>query len=255
MGAQNVKKPMLPLDVPFIRITYEQISAYSNVGKSAYFNVANPPHLKRVQKKGKRAEIFMEVCWASVNLVLEKLQNRFRGCHCAKSQYRGQVTYANQGGSITYNDKPYSKFLKNKKHISSVNLVWRAQPLGQFQRLLDTTSVTFEWRHGRQQQVIGFTDSIFNAPMVYFNSTPVGRILTSGYYQPTARELIRINGTAKAPVMYYASDTSLGVATIQAFKWQQYKHLSGNNTELDDWLVPTKMRLGTKKCCTLLRRI
>ena len=41
-----------------------------------------------------------------------------------------------------------------------------------------------------------------------------------GYYQPTARELMRINGTTKAPVMNYASETSLGVATIRAFKMQ-----------------------------------
>ncbi|CAI9303214.1 unnamed protein product [Lactuca saligna] len=41
-----------------------------------------------------------------------------------------------------------------------------------------------------------------------------------GYYQPTTRELIGINGTTKAPVMNYASETSLGVATIRAFKMQ-----------------------------------
>ncbi|GKE96899.1 ABC transporter C family member 8-like protein isoform X1, partial [Tanacetum coccineum] len=41
-----------------------------------------------------------------------------------------------------------------------------------------------------------------------------------GYYQPTAMELMRINGTTKAPIMNYASETSLGVATIRAFKMQ-----------------------------------
>ncbi|KAL8232426.1 hypothetical protein R6Q57_002204 [Mikania cordata] len=120
-----------------------------------------------------------------------------------------------------------------------------------------------------------FTDSIFSAPMIFFDSTPVGRILTrassdlsvidfdipfsfayvigsgvellvmilimasvtwqvliaaifglvaskyaQGYYQPNARELMRINGITKAPVMNHASETSLGVATIRAFKMQ-----------------------------------
>ncbi|OVA11350.1 ABC transporter [Macleaya cordata] len=118
----------------------------------------------------------------------------------------------------------------------------------------------------------GLTNSVFNAPMLFFDSTPIGRILTrassdlsildfdipfsiafiiaggieilstiaiiatvtwpvlivavlvmlavkyvQGYYLASARELIRINGTTKAPVMNYAAETSLGVATIRAF--------------------------------------
>ncbi|XP_039118927.1 ABC transporter C family member 8-like [Dioscorea cayenensis subsp. rotundata] len=117
-----------------------------------------------------------------------------------------------------------------------------------------------------------FMDSVFRAPMLFFDSTPVGRILTrassdmsildfdipcclsyviSGaseivgiivimstvtwqvllvaipvtiltlyvqrYYLASARELVRINGTTKAPVVNYVGETILGVVTIRAF--------------------------------------
>uniref|UniRef100_A0A453EA23 ABC transmembrane type-1 domain-containing protein n=1 Tax=Aegilops tauschii subsp. strangulata TaxID=200361 RepID=A0A453EA23_AEGTS len=118
----------------------------------------------------------------------------------------------------------------------------------------------------------GFMDSVFRAPMLFFDSTPTGRIMTrassdlcildfdipftmtfviSGtvevaatvvvmimvtwqvvlvavpavigvlyiqrYYIASARELVRINGTTKAPVMNYAAESMLGVVTIRAF--------------------------------------
>ncbi|XP_019082613.1 PREDICTED: ABC transporter C family member 8-like [Camelina sativa] len=131
----------------------------------------------------------------------------------------------------------------------------------------------------------GFTNAVFKAPMLFFDSTPVGRILTRAssdlnvldfdipfafifvvapvvelvaaliimtyvtwqviiiallalaatkvvqdYYLASARELIRINGTTKAPVMNYAAEASLGVVTIRAFGtverfFKNYLHL------------------------------
>lgn len=41
--------------------------------------------------------------------------------------------------------------------------------------------------------------------------------MSKRYYLASARELVRINGTTKAPVMNHASESSLGVVTIRAF--------------------------------------
>ncbi|GAB2228026.1 hypothetical protein Droror1_Dr00009855 [Drosera rotundifolia] len=149
-----------------------------------------------------------------------------------------------------------------------------------------------------------FTNSVFKAPMLFFDSTPIGRIFTRAssdfsildndlsfclifvicpgiemlgtiavmasvtwqvlivailtfiasnyiqeYYLASAREIVRINGTTKAPVMNYAAETALGVTTIRAFNmvdrfFQNYIKLVDTDAKLffysnasTEWLV------------------
>jgi len=42
-------------------------------------------------------------------------------------------------------------------------------------------------------------------------------VMLQRYYIASARELVRINGTTKAPVMNFAAESMLGVTTIRAF--------------------------------------
>jgi ATP-binding cassette subfamily C (CFTR/MRP) protein 1 len=52
------------------------------------------------------------------------------------------------------------------------------------------------------------------------------------YYIASARELVRINGTTKAPVMNYAAESMLGVITIRAFA--ETKRFIQTNLQLID---------------------
>ncbi|XP_074312620.1 ABC transporter C family member 3-like isoform X2 [Silene latifolia] len=58
---------------------------------------------------------------------------------------------------------------------------------------------------------------IFRAPMSFFDATPSGRILNRQYYIPSARELCRLAGVSKAPVIQHFVETIAGVTTIRSF--------------------------------------
>ncbi|KAL7181090.1 hypothetical protein ACSBR1_040031 [Camellia fascicularis] len=65
--------------------------------------------------------------------------------------------------------------------------------------------------------IIGIMASVtWQVLFAAFFSTVASKYV-QGYYQASARELMRINGTTKAPVMNNAAETSLGVVTIRAF--------------------------------------
>ncbi|KAI9109511.1 hypothetical protein K1719_019565 [Acacia pycnantha] len=177
--------------------------------------------------------------------------------------------------------------------LSSAGFVWLRSIMGAHLGLKASTSFFF-----------GFNNAIFKAPMLFFDSTPVGRILTrassdlstldfdiphaltfvaagaidllatigimasvtwqvlivavpaliaskyiQGYYQASSRELMRINGTTKAPVMNFATETSLGVVTVRAFNmadrfYQNYLKLVDTDAKLffhsnvaTEWLI------------------
>ncbi|KAM3682076.1 hypothetical protein ACJW31_12G045200 [Castanea mollissima] len=61
-------------------------------------------------------------------------------------------------------------------------------------------------------------DSLFRAPMSFYDSTPLGRILSRRYYFASAKELMRINGTTKSLVANHLAESAAGAITIRAFE-------------------------------------
>ncbi|KAK4803068.1 hypothetical protein SAY86_001271 [Trapa natans] len=59
--------------------------------------------------------------------------------------------------------------------------------------------------------------SLFRAPMSFYDSTPLGRILSRKYYYASSRELMRLNGTTKSFLSSYVAESIAGVVTIRAF--------------------------------------
>ncbi|MCO5582776.1 hypothetical protein L7F22_036675, partial [Adiantum nelumboides] len=74
---------------------------------------------------------------------------------------------------------------------------------------------------------------IFHAPMSFFDSTPTGRILNRQYYVASARELARLVGVKKSPVLQHFGETISGAATIRALNKQQ--DFMNRNLQLIDY--------------------
>ncbi|KAM7488724.1 hypothetical protein LguiB_026208 [Lonicera macranthoides] len=58
-----------------------------------------------------------------------------------------------------------------------------------------------------QRLFLGMITSVFRAPISFFDSTPSSRILNRAYYVTTARELARIVGIRKAPILHHFSES------------------------------------------------
>ncbi|VAH82613.1 unnamed protein product [Triticum turgidum subsp. durum] len=85
-----------------------------------------------------------------------------------------------------------------------------------------------------QQLFLGMSRNIFRAPMSFFDSTPSSRILNRSYYISSARELARMVGIRKAPVLHHFSETVSGAATIRCFN-QGEKFLTKSLALIDDY--------------------
>ncbi|KAK1698208.1 hypothetical protein QYE76_014905 [Lolium multiflorum] len=59
--------------------------------------------------------------------------------------------------------------------------------------------------------------SLFRAPMSFFDTTPIGRVLSRRYYQATAKELMRISGTTKSTLANHLGESISGAITVRAF--------------------------------------
>ncbi|CAI0449812.1 unnamed protein product [Linum tenue] len=75
-------------------------------------------------------------------------------------------------------------------------------------------------------------NSLFRAPMSFYDSTPLGRILSRKYYFSSAKEFMRINGTTKSYVANHLAESVAGAITIRAFR--QEERFFAKNLDLID---------------------
>ncbi|KAB1207771.1 ABC transporter C family member 3 [Morella rubra] len=104
-----------------------------------------------------------------------------------------------------------------------------------------------------QRLFCGMHTSVFRAPISFFDSTPSSRILSRSstdqstvdtdipyrlaglaYYITTARELARMVGIRKAPILHHFSESVNGAATIHCFK-QEGRFLTKILSLVDDY--------------------
>ncbi|KAB1199139.1 ABC transporter C family member 3 [Morella rubra] len=128
---------------------------------------------------------------------------------------------------------PVSQDVKPAVGISTLIMVYVALAIGSsFCILVRTTLLVTA---GYKTATLFFNKMhacIFRAPMSFFDATPSGRILNRRYYIPSARELSRLVGVCKAPVIQHFTETISGTTTIRSF--DEESRFSDTNMKLVD---------------------
>ncbi|KAJ7560925.1 hypothetical protein O6H91_03G006500 [Diphasiastrum complanatum] len=136
-----------------------------------------------------------------------------------------------QGTPATPNEKPPVR-------TTTLTIVYIALAFGTTSMvLIRAILVTCIGLAAAQKFYLSMLHCIFRAPMSFFDSTPTGRILNRRYYIKTARELSRLLGIHKAPIIHHFAESIAGVATIRGFD-QEQRFMQTNLTLIDSYARP-----------------
>ncbi|XP_074281279.1 ABC transporter C family member 3-like isoform X2 [Silene latifolia] len=187
-----------------LEITTEHVSSG---GLIKYDNLEKPNE----EEEGVRGRVTWQVYWTFITiayggalvLVILLCQVLFQGLQMGSNYWITWATTTEKGSRVS-----------NKKLMGFYILLSCVSCMFILGRTVFLSTIAIETAH---RMYLNMITAVFQAPVSFFDVTPSSRILSRAYYITTARELARMVGIRKAPILHHVSESMIGSSTIRCF--------------------------------------